>query len=644
VDLAVIATPAASVPAIIAECVQANVFSAIIISAGFKEAGSAGIELEEQILFHARGHLRIVGPNCLGVMRPSTGLNATFARNMALSGPVAFISQSGAFCTAVLDWSLKEKVGFSAFVSIGSMIDVNWSDLLDYFENDPVTSAVLIYMESIGDAKSFVASAQKCSSAKPIILLKAGRTAESAQAAVSHTGSLAGNDEMFGAAMQRAHVMQIDDISDLFNMADLLAKQPMPKGPHLTMITNAGGPGVVATDALVRADGQLTALGASSIHSFDALLSSHTSTNPIDLLGDAGPEKFAKAIAIANQESASDGILVILAPQDMTDPLKSAECLKKWAHTGKPLLASWMGGNSVAAGKELLHQYQIPVFPYPDMAARSFAQAWRYVDDLQRSKNGEPAPVDMGDFEKVEKFIQDAESQGRTILDEWESKKVLEAYSIPVVRTEIAKSSSEASHLAQKIGFPVVLKLYSREITHKARVGGVQLNLHDAQSVVRAFDSIYSSVKQKSDIRHFLGVTVQPMILLSGYELLLGSTTDEQFGPAILFGFGGNLVEIMRDRSVGFPPLSASLARILMEKTKIYQALKGAKGCPAIDLKQMENVLVQFSQLIARHPRIKESDINPVLASGNLLLSLDARIILHDASHRTEDLPKPVFN
>jgi len=634
VDLAIIVTPAKTVPAIVAECVEAHLFSVIIISAGFKEAGEPGIALEQQILFHARGRMRIIGPNCLGVMRPSTGLNATFAHGMALPGSIAFLSQSGAFCTAVLDWSLKEQVGFSAFVSIGSMIDVGWGDLLDYFGNDPETKTILIYMESVGDAKAFLSAAQRVSYAKPIILLKVGRSAEAAQAAISHTGSLAGNDDLFSAAMQRVHVLRIDSIAELFNMANFLAKQPVPKGPHLTIITNAGGPGVVATDALIGMGGQLTTLSPSTIGAFDAILSPHWNPNPIDVLGDASPEKYAKAAQIVSKEKASDGTLVILTPQDMTDPTKTAEFIKPYAHLQTPMMASWMGCDSIEEGKDLLNQYQIPVFAYPDMAVNTFASLWKHAKEQQPLKVEKTEHLDLCDFHKVEKIIQNAQAKNRTILDEWESKKIIQAYGIKTVPTEIAQNVDEAVELAQKFGFPVVLKLFSLTITHKAKVGGVKLNLNNAPAVIKAFREIESSVGQLAGPDHFQGVTVQPMINWDGYELLLGSMTDEQFGPVILFGLGGKLVEIIKDRAVGFPPLTKIWAQRLMRQTKIDQAINESS---------LEQTLLQFSHLIVQHPWIKECDINPIIILKDDLMALDARIILHDAHHKKENLPKPVF-
>jgi acetyltransferase len=386
VDLAVVVTPANTVPGVIANCAKVGVPAALIISAGFKELGAPGAELERQVLVEAsKTGMRIIGPNCLGVMSPSTGLNATFAREMARPGSVAFVSQSGALLTAILDWSLREQVGFSGFVSTGSMLDVDWGDLIDYFGDDPHTKSILLYMESIGDPRSFLSAAREVALSKPIIVIKAGRSEAAAHAAASHTGALTGSDEVLDAAFRRSGVLRVDTIDQLFNMAEILAKQPRPRGPGLTIVTNAGGPAVLATDALIAGGGKLVELSPESIAELDSVLPAAWShANPIDVLGDAGPERYVKALEIAARDPRSDGLLVILTPQDMTDPTLTAQALEKYARLpGKPLLASWMGGPSVAAGCDILNRHNIPSFDYPDSAASAFCFMWRYTYNLQ---------------------------------------------------------------------------------------------------------------------------------------------------------------------------------------------------------------------------------------------------------------------
>lgn len=649
VDLAVIVTPAATVPSIIAECVAAQVKSCIIISAGFKELGPSGIKLEEEILFHAhRGKMPVIGPNCLGVMNPVYGLNATFARGMALPGNLAFISQSGAMCTAVLDWSYREKVGFSAFVSIGSMADVNWGTLIDYLGSDPHTRSLLLYMETIGDARSFLTAAREVALEKPIIVIKAGRSQAAAKAAASHTGSLAGSDEVFDAALERVGVLRVNSISELFSMASVLSRQVRPKGPRLTIVTNAGGPAVLATDATVLNQAELTVLPEATLQELNKFLPSAWSrSNPVDILGDATPDIYAKTLAVVANDEETDGVLVILSPQDMTDPTKTAQALVPYSHlVGKPLLASWMGGETVSEGIRILSESHIPVFEYPDDAAKTFAMMWRYSQNIQ-SLYETVDDGNVGGFAReetqsmqVQRLLHSVQEKGRTLLTEAESKQLLSCYGIPVVETHLAKTPEEAVAWAKKMGFPLVLKLSSETITHKTDVGGVKLNLKTIDEVLEAFSDIKESVSRLAGAEHFDGVTVQRMIPTGGYELILGSSTDIQFGPVLLFGTGGQLVEVFKDNALAIPPLNNGLARRLMEKTKIYEALKGVRGRQATDLGALEELLVNFSRLVVENRRIKECDINPLLVLGNEMIALDARILLHDVEIPDSQLPK----
>jgi len=647
VDLAVIATHAASVPGIIRECVQAGVGGAVIISAGFKECGAAGVELERQVLEEARkGGLRLVGPNCLGVMIPRARFNATFAADMAKPGRVAFLSQSGALCTAVLDWSLREKVGFSAFVSVGSMLDVGWGDLITYFGDDPQTSSIVCYMESIGNARAFLSAAREVALTKPIIVLKVGRTEAASKAAASHTGSLTGSDEVLDAAFRRAGVLRVNSIAELFDMADVVAKQPQPRGPRLAIVTNAGGPGALATDALVGSGGSLAILSEETRAALDAFLPPHWSHgNPVDILGDASPERYAQAVELVAKDPGVDGVLTILTPQAMTNATATAEQLRPFAKLeGKPMLASWMGGPAVDAGEEILNNAGVPSFKYPDRAARAFDYLWRYHCNLRAIYEipvlPEGAGEAGGDTAKAEKILGGARKAGRTLLTEFESKQVLSAHGIPSVETRVATTESEAVALARKTGYPVVLKLFSETLTHKTDVGGVRLDLRDARAVRRAWEAIKASVEEKAGAGHFKGVTVQPMIRRDGCELILGSSVDPQFGPVILFGAGGELVEVFKDRALALPPLNGTLARLLIEQPRIYAALRGVRGRPPADFVALEGLLVRFSQLVAGHRWIKEIDINPLLASSTGLLALDARIVLFGPETPEEQLPQ----
>jgi len=646
VDLAVVVTRAAFVPGIIRECAEVGVKGVVVISAGFKELGPEGQKLERQVLEEARkGGIRVIGPNCLGLMCPPCGVNATFAAGMARPGNVGFISQSGALCTAVLDWSFREMVGFSAFISIGSMVDVGWGDLIDYLGNDPKTRSILIYMETVGDARSFLSAAREVALNKPIIVIKAGRTAAGGKAAASHTGSMTGSDDVLDAAFRRSGVLRVNNIADLFYTAEVLSKQPRPKGPKLTILTNAGGPAVLATDALISSGGELAELSPKTHEELNQFLPPHWSrNNPIDILGDADAERYAKSLAIAAKDPNSDGLLVILTPQAMTDATGTAELLKKYAKVDKPVLASWMGGPDIEAGERILNTANIPTFPYPDTAARAFQYMWSYTYNLRGLYETPifPAGPEEKDSDrvKVREIIDNARSSGRALLSEHESKEVLSAYGIPTVASRIAKSAEEAVEAADEIGYPVVLKLHSETVTHKTDVGGVHLNLKTADAVKAAFDAIQVSVSEKASKDDFLGVTVQPMMKMFGYELIIGSTIDPQFGPVILFGLGGQLVEVFKDRALALPPLNTTLARRMMEQTKIYTALKGVRGRKPVDLVALEGLLVRFSQLVVEQRWIKEIDINPLLASSEALVALDARVVLHDPELKEDNLPK----
>jgi acetyltransferase len=650
VDLAVIVTPAVTVPGAVRECVNAGTRSAIVISAGFKERGAEGVELERLVQAELRrGSMRLVGPNCLGMMNPSIGLNATFAHDLARPGNVAFLSQSGALLTAVLDWSLREQVGFSAIVSTGSMLDVDWGDLISFYGEDPQTKSILLYIESVDDARSFLSAAREVALSKPIIVIKAGRTEAASKAASSHTGAMTGSDDVFDAALRRCGVLRVQSIADLFYMAEVLSKQPRPRGPRLTIVTNAGGPGVLATDALIPNGGELTPLSQDSLSSLSGFLPSHWShANPIDILGDADPEFYEKAVRIAISDPSSDGLLVILAPQGMTNPAEVARRLAPYARgQGKPVLASWMGGQTVAEGEAILNAAGIPTFAYPDTAARAFDYMWSYSSHL-RALYETPAMTASGTnsgarFLKAKKLIARTLATGRTLLTEVESKELLSLYGIPSVPTRVARTPDEATAYAAEFGYPVVLKVHSKTITHKTDVGGVMLDLPNAAAVRKAFRSIQSSVRSKAGEKAFEGVTVQPMVRLDGYELILGSNVDPVFGPVILFGSGGQLVEVYRDRALALPPLNTTLAQRLMELTKVYKALEGVRGRKAVNMEALKVALVAFSELVVELPRIAEIDINPLVVSSDRLLALDARVVLADPIIKDTNLPRPAI-
>jgi acetyltransferase len=646
VDLAIVATPAATVPDLIHECQEANVRAAIVIAAGFGESGAEGAALEQQLVEALAGKtLMVLGPNCLGVMCPREQLNATFAATQVNPGRIALLSQSGALLTAIISWSLQESVGFSAVVSAGAMADVSWGDLIDYFADDPHTGTILIYMESIGNARSFLSAAREASLRKPVIVIKAGRSAAAAKAAASHTGALVGADDVLDAAFRRSGVLRVRTLSELFVMAEVLDKQPRPRGPRLAIVTNAGGPGVLATDTVVSRGGELAALTNEAIEALNRALPAHWShANPVDVLGDASAERFVSAAEIVIADSQNDGVLAILTPQAMTEPIATAAGLVRMNRHGRPLLAALMGGEEMALARRSLQEAGIPAFEYPEDAAEAFCYLSTNARDIE-SLFETPLPVaPVRDARELALRTADSlagmRRAGITLLDEAQSKCLLAEYGIPIVPTRQAATDTEAAAIALEIGFPVAIKLRSSTIAHKTDVGGVRLNLGSAEQVARAFLEIQESVC-KADANAFDGVTVQPMVdLRHGYELFLGSTTDPQFGPVIAFGLGGVLIEVIADRSLGLPPLNTTLAKRMIERTRAFKALQGVRGRPAADLSAVAELLVRFSWLVADQRSIKEIDINPLFVSRDKLVALDARVILHAANVSESQIPQ----
>jgi acetyltransferase len=647
IDLAIIAIPAESVPQAIRECARAQVAGAVIISAGFRETGPRGLELERETLKAAReGAVRLIGPNCLGVMCPASHLNATFASAIAQPGTVALVSQSGAICTALLDWSLREQVGFSAFVSVGSMLDIGWGPLIDYLGSDPHTRSIVIYMESIGDARSFLSAAREVALSKPILVIKAGRTELAAKAAASHTGTLAGSDAVLEAAFRRVGILRIDELGDIFQMTEVLARQPRPAGPRLTIITNAGGPGVLATDALVGLGAEPSRLASETLEALNQVLPLHWShANPIDIIGDAGPDRYEKAVRIAANDANTDGLLVIMAPQAMSDPVEIAKKLIPFASLKhKPILACWMGGERASEGEAVLNAARVPTFSFPEAAVRAFHYMWRYSYNL-RALYETPALTDSNPHATVSaaELVEKARLKGRTLLTELESKQLLAYYGIPTVETRLATTEEDAVVAANSVGYPVAVKLNSSTVTHKTDVGGVRLSLHDAAAVREAYRDIQNNFLSKLAGQTFEGVTVQRMVSALGYELILGSSVDAQFGPVILFGTGGQLVEVFQDRALALPPLNTTLARRLMEQTRVFPALKGVRGRKPVDLEALERLLVRFSQLVVEQNWIQEIEINPLLASPETLMALDARVVLYPPGTNPAEIQKPAI-
>jgi acetyltransferase len=638
IDLAVIATPAKIVPRLVEECGQAGVGGLVILSAGFAEAGEEGKAMYDDILKKARRYnMRVIGPNCLGFISPTIGLNASFAADMALPGKIAFISQSGALCTGILDWSLEQNVGFSHFVSIGSMVDVGFADLIDYFGTDPNTSSILIYMESLKDTRRFMSAARAFARNKPIILLKSGKSEAGAKASMSHTGSLAGNDLAFQAAFRRAGIVQVDTIRQLFHTAQALSMQPLPKGNRLAIVTNAGGPGVLATDYLMEHGGQLAELSPATMERLNAVLPAHWShNNPVDVLGDAGAEKYQAAIQACENDPNVDGTLVILTPQEVTDATAIAKGLASMKHR-KPIFACWMGEKQVKEGREILEVGKIPHYRFPESAVAVFLKMYRYSRNLALIYETPPdVPASLNfDKEAARKLVHGILDSGREQLTELEAKELLGYYDIETPPGKVLQSAEKAAEYAAEIGFPVVLKVASADIGHKTEVGGVMLHLISKKSVRNAFEKIMTSAREKCPDARIDGVRVEKMVS-KRYELLVGAKKDPILGPMVVFGTGGVLVELYKDTSMGLPPLNMALAQRIIENTKVHKLLQGYRGMPGVDMQAVQFLLVKFAYMLMDLPEISEIDINPYAIDQTGGMALDAHVVL-DKEARSDD-------
>jgi len=633
VDLAIIVTPATTVCDIVEACGKRGIKGILIISAGFKEIGPEGVAREQQLLEIKKKYgLRIVGPNCVGFIMPYLNINATFAGSMPEKGSIALISQSGAVCGAILDWAAAAKVGFSTFISVGSMLDVDFGDLIDYFGMDIHTRSIVLYIEAITDARKFMSATKGFARAKPIIVIKSGRFKEGAKAAASHTGAMAGEDAIYEAAFRRSGVVRVMDIMDLFNCSSILAKQPRPMGPNIAVITNAGGPGVLATDSIVEKGGKLAPLSAETIEKLNAVLPSTWShANPVDIIGDGDEDRYQKAIEICLEDKNIDGLLILCVPQVVADPTKLADRLVDLARKStKPILTSFIGESSVIHAREILNRNNIPTYQTPDEAVESYMYLYHYERHLgQLYETPDELPIRTpAHKEIIHKILETASSEKRTLLNESEAKTFLEIYGITTTKPIIAENEEKAVKAAEKLGYPVVMKILSPQISHKSDVGGVALNLHCQEDVRTTFQQMTKQAKAKVPNATILGVTIQQMVKNQGYELILGSKKDPVFGSVILFGLGGIFTELFKDRAIGFPPLNQVLAERIIEKTKAYDLLKGFRNIPPVDMKRVEETMIKFSQMIIDHPEIKEVDINPLIPQGNDLIAVDARIIL----------------
>ena len=634
VDLAVIATPAATVPGIVAQCGAMKIPAAVVISAGFSETGPAGAKLEAQLLATARrSGVRVMGPNCVGLMRMPIGLNATFARGHGLPGSLALVSQSGAVCTAMLDWATSNGVGFSSVISLGGSIDLDFGEVIDYLAADEKTEHILLYIEGVRDGRRLVGSLRAAARMKPVILMKVGRHPAGSRAAVSHTGAIVGKDDVFDAVVRRTGAVRVRAMQDLVGAAQALASHVHPTGERLAVVTNGGGPGVMAADRAADLGLELATLSASTIDALQRVLPSNWSHgNPIDLIGDAGPERYRAAVKACIDDPAVDGIVVVLTPQAMTDAEGAALAVTEAAKdASKPVIAAWMGEASVEAARAQIRKAGLPVFRGPETAVETFAHLAQFYRN-QRALLEAPGPLahtEPPDTQVARAIVKKALDEGRLQLSGPESKALLEAYRIPVARTLTAATAEDAARAAQSIGFPVVMKIDSPDVTHKSDVGGVKLALADAGAVRSAFDEICASVKARRPDARITGVTVETMVARPhGRELMVGVLRDPVFGPAIAFGAGGIAVEVLKDHVIGLPPLNELLVENMIRGTRVGRMLGEFRNLPAVDRKALEAVLLRVSEMACALAQLEELDVNPLIADESGTIAVDARVVL----------------
>ncbi|MFI3136607.1 MAG: GNAT family N-acetyltransferase [Methylococcaceae bacterium] len=631
-ELVVIATPAPSVPSIVRQCGEKGVTAVIIISAGFGELGAEGKRLQQEVLDIAnRYSIRLIGPNCLGVIRPSGQLNATFGDGTVKDGSLALLSQSGAVCTAILDWAKAQDIGFSTVVSMGGAADIDFGEVLDYLATDSKTTGILMYVEGIRDARRFLSGLKAAARLKPVILIKSGRHEAGCKAAMSHTGAMVGGDNVFDAAIARAGVVRVYSINELFSAARILANNYVVKKDRLAIITNAGGPGVMSTDRAEDVGVQMAELSENSIAALNETLPLHWShANPVDILGDATPERYQQALDVCLKDENIDGILVILTPQAMTDPTHVAQCIIAGAATSqKPVLASWTGGARVQEGRNLFANSKVAHFTTPEVAVDAFSFLAKYTQNqiLVKQIPSPKAELDSPDVQGARLIIERVLAEGRQVLTAQEAKAILAAFHIPVTQTIKVASAKDAMIAAETLRFPVVLKVNMAEFSHKSDIGGVRLNIGSVQDISRHFVEMENAIKQKYPEITEVGMTVEPMFKSnSGRELMVGVVRDPVFGPAISVGLGGTLVEILQDNAVALPPLNTYMVKQMLSRTKAAKYLKAFRHLPPANMDALIDVLLNVSSMVSELPEILELDINPLIVDEHGVMAVDARI------------------
>jgi len=638
VDMVVIVIPNRFVPQVMEQCGQKGVKAAIIISAGFREAGMEGIKLERQVLDTAKKYkIRVVGPNCLGIISPYTPLNASFAAGMPPKGGIAFMSQSGALCTAILDWALSEGIGFSHFVSLGNKADVDEVDLLQAWQEDENARVIIVYMEGLKDGQRFIRVARQVTQHKPVIAVKSGNTAAGSRAVSSHTGTLAGSERAYEAAFKQTGVLRADSIEHLFDYSLAFAYQPPLKGINIAIVTNAGGPGIMATDALESSGLKLAALRPETIERLrQGLPAAANVYNPIDVIGDALTDRYAHALKAALDDKNVDGVIVILTPQVYTKIEETAEVIGRLAaNTEKPVLGCFMGQQRVGPGIKILTRYSIPNYSFPERAVGAFKAMAEFWDTRQRSvPQYAQYQVDQQTVRQVFDRVRD---EGRLTLGDAESREIMEAYGLRIPRSTLAKTADEAVAAAESIGYPVVMKIASPDILHKSDIGGVRLNIRDADQVRDSFDLlVYRAQRYMADARIW-GVLVQEMVS-RGKEIIIGANRDPQFGPLLMFGLGGIYVEVLKDVTFRIAPLSRREASEMMDEIQSYHLLRGVRGEKPADLEAIIDTILRVSQLVTDFPEIVEMDINPLTVheEGRGAVAVDMRFVLKEKESEQE--------
>jgi len=636
-DLAVITTPPETVPGLIAEFAERGTRAAVVMTAGFGEGGdAAGEDLRRRMLEAARRTgMRIIGPNCIGVMAPSVGLNAGFAHVAARPGHLAFVAQSGAVATSVLDWATSRGIGFSHVVSLGDMADVDFGDMLDYLAGEGEVRAVLLYIEAVTQARKFMSAARAIARLKPVVVIKAGRYPGSAQAVASHTGAMAGEDAVYDAAFRRAGMLRVHDIGDLFGAVETLATGQAPQGSRMAILTNGGGIGVMAADALLQRGGSLASLGEETLRELNALLPRTWSQgNPVDILGDASSERYARALAILLRDENADAVLALKCPTAITTGEDVArQVIAAHAGSRRSLLTCWLGEDDAKRARALFAAARVPTYFTPERAVHAFIDllSWRRNQTTLMQTPPSIPEAFVPDAEAARAVIGRALAEGREWLSEAEAKAVLSAYRIPVVTTRTAGDPQAAAIVAASLGGRVVLKILSPDILHKSDVGGVALDLRAPAAVRDAAEAMLERVRRRAPDARIEGFTIQPMFDRPGaFELIVGASEDPQFGPVILFGHGGTATQIIDDKALALAPLNMHLAREAMARTRVYGQLVGFRGRPAACIDDIALTLIKVAQLMVDIPEVLELDINPLLADEFGVLALDARLRAHE--------------